>query len=121
MRLIKHKSPGLQHFRLIMHKNPGFCDILYEKNLDFTACLGSFCTKLLEFTAFQVQYPPKSPVLVFCLLNMDSLEVAASVGSDAQDLVHDSRGPLSPLLSLASVYIFRPRFMIQALFLGFWN
>ena len=55
------------------------------------------------------------------MLNMDSLEVAASVGSDAQDLVHDSRGPLSPLLSLASVYIFRPRFVIQALFLGFWN
>ena len=42
-------------------------------------------------------------------------------GSDAQDLVHDSRGPWSPLLFLASVYIFRPRFVIQALFLGFWN
>ena len=55
------------------------------------------------------------------MLNMDSLEVAASVSSDAQDLVHDSRGPWSPLLSLACVYTFRPRFVIQVFFLGLWN
>ena len=88
-----------------MHRNPGFCSVL-----------GTPCTKILDFAACT-----RIPVLVFGMLNMDSLEVAASVGSDAQDLVHDSRGPLSPLLFLASVYMFRPRFVIQALFLKFWN
>ena len=84
-----NENPGFYSiFRLIMHNNPGFCSIFR----DFAAFLGSTCTK-----------KPST-----CMLNMDSLEVAASVGSDAQDLVHDSRGPLSPLLSLAGVYIFRP-------------
>ena len=86
----------LQRFRNTMHNNPGFCSIF-----------GSICTK--------------KPSTCILYANMDTLEVAASVGSEAQDLVHGSGGPLSPLLSLASVYIFRPRFVIQALLLRFWN
>ena len=107
-----HKNPRIYSmFRLIMHKNPGVCCIfgsLCTTSLELTAFLGTPCTKILDFASiFRFNMHQKGPVLVFCMLNMDSLEVAASVGSDAQDLVHDSRGPLSPPLSLASVYIFR--------------
>ena len=77
-----HKSWNLQHFWFIMHKNPGIYSV------DFAALLSSICTK-----------NPSSCILY---AQHGQLRSCSFCRSDAQDLVHDSRGPLSPRLSLAS-------------------
>ena len=117
------KVPDNSIFRLIMHKNPGFCSIHMNNNPGFYSIFRLIMHKIPGiYSIFRHKNPGFCSMFRFNMYHsMDRLKVTAFVGSDGQDLVHDSRGPLSPLLSLASVYIFRPRFVIQALFLGSWS
>ena len=60
-----NENPFYSIFRLILHNNPGFIFRTMHKNPEFCS--------VFRFNMYQ-----KAPVLLFCMLNMDSLEVAAS-------------------------------------------